>query len=97
MSDHILEPWEKWERACQKLEAERDMHFKNAGEFMHRLEQTEAKLAAVVEALDRVLTESGLQAHKHGCPNRVMRPAQWDQFKPCAGCQAEAALAQAKG
>ena len=42
--------------------------------------------------LGLVLTETGLQAHKHGCPERLRRPAQWDQTLPCAGCAAEAAL-----
>ena len=44
------------------------------------------------EALRRVLTEAGMQAHKHGCPNRLVRPARWDEHRPCAGCEAEAAL-----
>ena len=44
------------------------------------------------EALGRVLTEAGLQAHKHGCANKIARPAQWDARLPCAGCQAESAL-----
>lgn len=52
----------------------------------------EAKLARCVEALRRVLTEAGMQAHKHGCPNRLVRPARWDEHRPCAGCEAEAAL-----
>ena len=51
-----------------------------------------AKVQRLTGVLGLVLTETGLQAHKHGCPERLRRPAQWDQTLPCAGCAAEAAL-----
>lgn len=51
-------------------------------------------LDEVREALEAVLTEAGMQAHKHGCPQRLKRPAKWDESKPCAGCKAESALAR---
>ena len=51
-----------------------------------------AKVQRLRGVLGLVLTETGLQAHKHGCPERMRRPAQWDQTLPCAGCAAEAAL-----
>lgn len=51
-----------------------------------------AKVQRLRGVLGLVLTETGLQAHKHGCPERLRRPAQWDQTLPCAGCAAEAAL-----
>ena len=51
-----------------------------------------AKVQRLRGVLGLVLIETGLQAHKHGCPERLRRPAQWDQTLPCAGCAAEAAL-----
>lgn len=51
-----------------------------------------AKVQRLTGVLGLVLIETGLQAHKHGCPERKRRPAQWDQTLPCAGCAAEAAL-----
>jgi hypothetical protein len=42
--------------------------------------------------LASVLLEAGMQAHKHGCPNRLHRPAKWDDRRPCAGCRAEEVL-----
>lgn len=59
-------------------------------EEMDRLKQ---RIGTLEAALNRVLTEAGLQAHKHGCLNRLARPARWDEFAPCAGCQGVAALA----
>jgi hypothetical protein len=46
----------------------------------------------IAAALVRVLVEAGMQAHKHGCENRLVRPAQWYEDKPCAGCEAEQVL-----
>ena len=51
-----------------------------------------AEVERLRAALGRVLTEAGLQAHKHGCADKLARPAQWDARLPCAGCQAESAL-----
>ena len=60
--------------------------------------QAEAKLAKLVEVLDRVLTEAGIQAHKVGCPNKLMRlRLSSSTNNPCPACDAEAALAAAKG
>lgn len=55
-------------------------------------EPPRSEVARLREAPGRVLTEAGLQAHKHGCANKIARPAQWDARLPCAGCQAESAL-----
>lgn len=61
-------------------------------EHLGKIVSLQAEVERLREALGRVLTEAGLQAHKHGCANKIARPAQWDARLPCAGCQAESAL-----
>lgn len=85
------------DESIERNKRDRDEWRDTAQSEMAGRRAAEANLERVVEATDRVLTEAGMQAHKHGCANRVMRPARWDEFQPCAGCAAEAALAAAKG
>lgn len=84
---------------CERAEAEIERLKQDLADIVENDEGQRgevARLSAEVErlreALGRVLTEAGLQAHKHGCANKIARPAQWDARLPCAGCQAESAL-----
>lgn len=84
------------EAEVKRLRADLDLQNKEAERAFrgnqNRIGQLQDEVERLREALGRVLTEAGLQAHKHGCANKIARPAQWDARLPCAGCQAESAL-----
>ncbi len=65
--------------------------------WQDRAEQAEAWLARMMEMLERTLIEAGLQAHKVGCPNRLMRVRLISSTGDlCPACDAEAILAAAQ-
>lgn len=77
-------------------EAERNAEAERSAKWA-RLDKAEAEVQRLRAVLERVLTEAGIQTHKHGCPNRLIHKAQWDEHKPCAGCEAEYALLRGGG
>lgn len=81
------------EAEVKRLTALLDVSERKLGEWRDRGAEVQ-RLRAVLE---RVLTEAGIQTHKHGCPNRLIHKAQWDEHKPCAGCEAEYALLRGGG
>jgi hypothetical protein len=67
------------------------------GALFDQARAAEARLREVEEALLRVLTEAGLQAHRVGCPNRLMRTRlTCSTTDPCPACDAEALVGEVK-